>query len=119
YAWRTKVSVMKKIIVLYLANGMTWEPEFETFADWAFDYLMWCKLNLFKEKADALFKDEKISRFVRHNSPFKMVGDNFTYEQFATACARLGCRKKPNELLNDWMYRGKIERTAETTYRKT
>ncbi|MCF0198881.1 MAG: hypothetical protein HUK02_06100, partial [Bacteroidaceae bacterium] len=118
YAWRTKVSVMKKIIVLYLANGMTWEREFETFADWAFRYLMWCKLNLFKERADELFRDERLKLYVKHNSPLKLMSEQFTYEQFCAACTRLGCRRKPGDLLDVYLSRNKIVRSGDNAYKR-
>ncbi|MCF0199531.1 MAG: hypothetical protein HUK02_09445, partial [Bacteroidaceae bacterium] len=118
YAWRTKVSVIKKVIVLYLANGLTWEREFESFADWAFRYLMWCKLNLFKEQADQLFKEERIKKFVAHNSPLHQMPVRFTIEQFTEAVLRMGCMREPHRLLSVYMSRGKIEKVSETTYQK-
>ncbi|MCF0199671.1 MAG: hypothetical protein HUK02_10180, partial [Bacteroidaceae bacterium] len=111
-------SVMKKIIVLYLANGLTWEQEFEPFAHWAFRYLMWCKLNLFKERADELFREERMSRYVRHNSPLRLMPAQFTYDQFAAACLRLGCKKTPLGLLDVYLNRGKIARVSQMEFKK-
>ncbi|MCF0199364.1 MAG: hypothetical protein HUK02_08590, partial [Bacteroidaceae bacterium] len=118
YAWRTKVSVMKKVIILYLANGLTWEHEFDQFADWAFRYLMWCKLNLFKEQADQLFRDERLKLYVKHNSPLRLMPTKFTYDQFCAACLRLGCRKNPDRLIDVYRSRHKIVMTDGQTYEK-
>ncbi|MCF0199422.1 MAG: hypothetical protein HUK02_08885, partial [Bacteroidaceae bacterium] len=116
YAWRTKVSVIKKVIVLYLANGLTWEPEFEPFADWAFRYLMWCKLNLFKEQADALFRDERMKLYVKNNSPLRLMPAKFTYEQFCAACTRLGCRRPPYKLIDVYVSRNRVRKIDAQTF---
>ncbi|MCF0199688.1 MAG: hypothetical protein HUK02_10265, partial [Bacteroidaceae bacterium] len=84
----------------------------------AFRYLMWCKLNLFKDKADALFKDERLSQYIRQNSPLRLMPDSFTYEQFCTMCVKLCCRKKPNLILNNYVMRGKVERVDDNNFRK-
>ncbi|MCF0197985.1 MAG: hypothetical protein HUK02_01500 [Bacteroidaceae bacterium] len=79
---------------------------------------MCCKLNLFKERADEFLCDEKLSRYVKHNSLLKLMTDNFTFGQFVKACVQLGCRKQPNGIRSCYLLCGKIVKIDDYTFKK-
>ncbi len=85
YAWRTKFVAMKKIMILFLANGGKWEEEFEDFFFWCFDYGMWVKMNIFYKQAREAFGDESVICDVSIDSPLDLVGEVFTRDELNKA----------------------------------
>lgn len=111
FAWRTKMNALKKIIVLYIANGGKWEEEFEPFCWWCFHYSMWVKMNLFYEKASEAFADESIVANVSIASPLDLVGEEFTRQELYDAIKQSGRKSPGHSLLKYYENSGSIIRT--------
>lgn len=119
YAWRTKFVAMKKIMILYLANGGKWEEEFEDFFFWCFNYGMWVKMNLFYKQASEAFGDESVISSVSIDSPLELVGDEFTREELNKAVQDGGFKTEPRKFLYKLRKTGCIvELEPGTKYRK-
>lgn len=119
FAWRTKMNALKKIIVLYIANGGKWEEEFESFCWWSFHYAMWCKMNLFMEKATEAFGDESIVSSVSINSPLDFLPNEFTKEEFDKVCKKMRYKSKPSDILNKLCKRAKkVIKLSDVKYAK-
>ncbi|MCF0232332.1 MAG: hypothetical protein HUJ63_08735 [Enterococcus sp.] len=116
FAWRTKVSVIKKAIVLQICNGMVFDEKIASFCRWAFKYLMWCKMNLFGENADSKFVTEEIVGKRGNQSPLKYMEQIFEASEFASRVAIMGLKTDSNQLLRNDICRGVIEKTESNKY---
>ncbi len=112
FAWRTKLNCLKKIIVLFIANGGRWEESFEEFCWWSFYYSMWVKMNLFYEKASEAFGEESIVANVWTSSPLELVGDKFTRKEIYDAFRKCGKKSPGHNLLTSYLKHGSIIRTG-------
>ena len=118
YAWRTKFIAMKKILLLYIANGGQWEDCFEDFFFWSLDYSLWVKMNLYYEKARDGFKQEEVFANVSVNSPLELVGINFTKEEMEKAIKEHGFKSNTANYLSKLAKRGRIVKIADGKYQK-
>lgn len=109
---------MKKIMILYLANGGKWEEEFEDFFFWCFDYGMWVKMNLFYKQAREAFGDESVISEVSIDSPLNLVGDEFTRQEFYDAVKAGGFTTAPRIFIHKMKNNGCIEEVETNKYRK-
>lgn len=109
---------MKKILVLYIANGGQWEESFEDFFFWSFDYSMWCKMNLFYAKARDAFGEESIFSEVSTTSPLEMVGDLFTREDIKNAIIKGGFKSNAANYISTLKRRGNIVQLEKDIFRK-
>lgn len=119
YAWRTKLNALKKILVLYIANGCKWEEEFEPFFWWTFHYGMWVKMNLFYEKAREAFGEESLLASVSIKSPLELVGDTFTRAEFYKACKEGGFPREPRKYLHEYKKYGRITEDSKDVFTKS
>ena len=51
FTYRANVIAYKKAMILYLANGCVWDESFADFVRWSEQYDLWCKMQLFSERA--------------------------------------------------------------------
>ncbi len=118
YAWRTKLNCLKKILVLYIANGGKWEETFEPFCWWSFHYAMWVKMNLFYQQASEAFGEEEIFSEVSIKSPLEILGDKFTRKEFYAALKQLGHKTDPANALSRYKTRKKIKALSSDCFEK-
>ena len=104
----SKTLLMKKILILYIANGGRWEDCFEDFFFWSFDYSMWVKMNLFYERARDGFRNDDIFSAVSVRSPLDLVEDHFTRAQIETVIRENGFKTNPANYLSKLRNRSKI-----------
>lgn len=119
FAWRTKLNAIKKIIVLYIANGGKWEEEFEPFCWWCFYYSMWVKMSLFYEKASVEFLEEGVISDFEISSPLEILDDKFTREEFYNALKKVGHKSNPANALSRFKSRGQIRKVSKNVFEKT
>lgn len=117
YAWRTKLNCLKKILILYIANGGQWEDSFEPFCWWSFHYAMWVKMNLFYQQAAEAFGQEEFFSEVCIKSPLEMVNETFTRQEFYKAMERCGYKKDPADTLSQYKRRGKIIKLSKDVFK--
>ena len=116
FAWRTKMTTVKKILTLYIANGCEWEDAFEEFFWYSFNYSMWCKMNLFYEQATEGFARENIVSKTQVKSIFDVLPPTFTRQQFYDVHRRLGYNTIPCNFLAQLKYRGRIQQIEDDLY---
>ena len=104
----SKTLLLKKIMVLYIANGGEWEDSFEPFCWWSFHYNMWVKMNLFYEKAAESFGDESIVASVSIKSPLQVLPQQFTLKDLEEAFKKYGFKSNVRNYLSKLRERGKI-----------
>ena len=111
---------MKKILLLYIANGGQWEDCFEDFFFWSLDYSLWVKMNLYYEKARDGFEQEEIFARVSVKSPLDLVGNTFTKEELEKAMKANGFKSNVSSYISTLKgkSRNKIVETATHQYRK-
>lgn len=109
---------MKKILVLYIANGGEWEEEFENFFWWSFHYSMWCKMNLFYAKARDAFGEESIFSEVCTSSPLDMVSETFTREEMKEALKNGGWKMDVSNYISQQKRRGNIDIISKGVFKK-
>lgn len=119
FAWRAKVSAIKKALTLYIANGQKWEAEIADFAWWSFHYSMWCKMNLFYETASEAFKDETIEPVKNVASVLDWLPMMFTRSDFYVAMKRNGFKTRPSTLLNRFVKNGVVNKLDGETFSRT
>ena len=90
----SKTLLLKKILILYIANGGQWEESFEPFCWWSFHYAMWVKMNLFYQQASEAFGQEEFFSEVCIKSPLELVGDKFTRQELYEAFKKCGKKSK-------------------------
>lgn len=116
YAWRTKLNALKKILVLYIANGGEWEDSFEEFCWWSFNYGMWVKMNLFYMQARDAFDGESLLAGISIKSPLELLNSKFSRQEFYNACKQCGYTSKPRMLLHKYKDKGKIKDTDQKDF---
>ena len=118
YAWRTKLNALKKILVLYIANGGEWEESFESFCWWSFFYGMWVKMNLFYQQASEAFGEEEFFSEVSVGSPLDYVNEIFTKDELEKSMRLNGFKTKTTDYICTTSKRGKIIKLGDKKYKK-
>lgn len=118
YAWRTKLNCLKKILILYIANGGQWEESFEPFCWWSFHYAMWVKMNLFYQQAAEAFGQEEFFSEVSIKSPLELVDEEFTRKEIYEAFKKCGKKSPGHNLLNQYEHNGTIIRLDKNHFKK-
>ena len=117
FAWRTKMVAVKKILTLYIANGCRWEDAFDDFFWYSFNYSMWCKMNLFYEKATEDFTKETIVAPTQVKSVFCYLPEQFTKEDFKRIVKSHDFKTEWSTYFGKILRRGKIVECGNGVYR--
>ena len=112
-SFRANVIAYLKACVLYVANGCKWEPEMDEFIRWSLRYDLYCKMRFF---GDAIAKAEdggvKSSRRGPANL-LQLLPDEFSYQEAMAIRLEYGLAQKgTRSMINNWVYRGYIERKS-------
>ena len=112
-SFRANVIAYLKACVLYVANGCKWEPEMDEFIRWSLRYDLYCKMRFF---GDAIAKAEdggvKSSRRGPANL-LQLLPDEFSYQEAMAIRLEYGLGQKgTRSMINNWVYRGYIERKS-------
>ena len=110
-SFRANVIAYLKACVLYVANGMKWEPEMEDFIRWSEQYDLYCKMRFF---ADAIEKAENEGVKSSKRGPknlLQQLPDEFSMQQAMEARLRDGLGAAgTRHMVNVWVSRGYIKR---------
>ena len=111
FSFRANVIGYLKACVLYVANGMKWEPEMDEFIRWSERYDLYCKMRFF---ADAIKKHDEQGEKSSKRGPsnlLQLLPDEFNYLQATQVRASQGLSQSGTKnMIHQWTFRGYIER---------
>ena len=109
-SFRANVIAYLKACVLYVANGLKWEPEIAEFIRWSERYDLYCKMRFF---GDAIKKAEKEGEQESKRGPASILAllpDEFSFRQVESMRADNGMKAKGTaKMLRNWVSRGYIQ----------
>ena len=109
-SFRANVIAYLKACVLYVANGLEWEPEIAEFIRWSERYDLYCKMRFF---GDAIKKAEKEGEQESKRGPTSILAllpDEFSFRQVESMRADNGMKAKDTaKMLRNWVSRGYIQ----------
>ena len=109
-SFRANVIAYLKACVLYVANGLEWEPEIAEFIRWSERYDLYCKMRFF---GDAIKKAEKEGEQESKRGPASILAllpDEFSFRQVESMRADNGMKTKGTaKMLRNWVSRGYIQ----------
>lgn len=117
-SFRALVIAYIKACVLYVANGMKWEPEIESFAQWSLDYDLWCKMRFFGQ---AIANEEEAAEPKKRGckSLLDFLPDRFTLPQVVELRKARGMKPEgEKKMVSNWVNRKFIHKINESTYEK-
>ena len=115
---RAIMSAFIKACVLYVANGCKWEPEFATFANWALDYDLWCKMHFFGNEMAQAMQNEQTKPHRGKKNLLEQLAETFTSEQLKNVRIENGLSGNPKQMLANWVFRGFIRKDENGSYTK-
>ena len=123
---RATVIAYLKACVLFIAQGCTWTDDIGSFAQWAYEYDMWCKMRFFGEALHNILAqpDTLTAPGDAQHGPqlLKALPDTFTLADVINARQALGMSTSETtarSTLRTWMHRNIITRNDNDTYTKT
>ena len=118
-SFRANVIAYLKACVLYVANGMKWEPEMEAFIRWSEQYDLWCKMKFFGEDiAQAEFDGVKSKSHGPRNL-LQQLPDQFSLQEAQNVRLKNGLDPDgAANMLRQWVYRGYVLRYSRYSYKK-
>ena len=109
-SFRANVIAYLKACVLYVANGLKWEPEIAEFIRWSERYDLYCKMRFF---GDAIKKAEKEGAQESKKGPASILAllpDEFSFRQVESLRAEYEMSAKGTaKMLRNWVSRGYIQ----------
>jgi len=119
FAYRTNEMSYRKCILLYIANGMKWDPSFDEYYRWSFHYSMYSKMKVMGEEALSQLKSTELAVRGNRKSPLASLPTTFTREQAQEVCRELGTIKTVAATLAQWKNRELITTDDGETFTKT
>ena len=111
FSFRANVIAYLKACVLYVANGMKWEPEIEDFIRWSEQYDLYCKMRYF---GDSILRKSETGEKSSKRGPsnlLQLLPNVFSYQQIEDLRAQYGKSKKgTRQMLSNWLFRKYIKR---------
>ena len=117
-SFRSVLMGFLRAMVLYVMNGMNWNPEISDFASWSVRYDMWCKMRFF---GDLMHRDLEAENEALQKDPHSLLAllpNEFTRQMAQEMRMTQGRKANPDAMLRQWVCRGYVERTAKEQYRK-
>ena len=112
-SFRANVIAYLKACVLFVANGMKWEPEMEEFICWSEKYDLWCKMRFF---GDSIKNVENAGDKSSRRGPgnlLQLLPDVFNYQQLIAIREEHGLDEKGAvNTLKQWVYRKYIVKVS-------
>ena len=117
FTYRANVIAYKKAMILYLANGCVWDESFADFVRWSEQYDLWCKMQLFSERAKDVMGGESFEG--KGKGPENLLVElppTFTRSNLIELLRRKGMNSNVRYQLHNWIRRGFIKRNADNTF---
>lgn len=117
-SFRATVIAFLKAMVLYVAQGETWDKTCEDFIRWSLRYDMWCKMRFFGDDI-ASEEGEPISAKKTPRSLLDMLPTVFTYEEAVAVRRKAGLKSEGTKnMLRVWRSRGFVDSADNQQFTK-
>ncbi len=117
-SFRATVIAFLKAMVLYVAQGGTWDKTCEDFIRWSLRYDMWCKMRFFGDDM-AAETGGQVTSPKTPRSLLSLLPEKFTYEEAVAVRRKAGLKSDgAKNMLRTWRNRGFIDTADNETYRK-
>ena len=111
FTFRGNVIGYLKACVLYVANGLRWEPEIEEFIRWSEQYDLYCKMRFFEDGIKTASTSAEKSTSHGPSNLLQQLPDEFMYQQAVEVRQKNGLSADGTKnMLYAWAHRGYIER---------
>ena len=111
FTFRGNVIGYLKACVLYVANGLRWEPEIEEFIRWSEQYDLYCKMRFFEDGIKTASTSAEKSTSHGPSNLLQQLPDEFMYQQAVEVRQKNGLSADGTKnMLYAWVHRGYIER---------
>ena len=111
FTFRGNVIGYLKACVLYVANGLKWEPEIEEFIRWSEQYDLYCKMRFFEDSIKTASTSAEKSTSHGPSNLLQQLPDEFMYQQAVEVRQKNGLSADGTKnMLYAWAHRGYIER---------
>ena len=111
FTFRGNVIGYLKACVLYVANGLRWEPEIEEFIRWSEQYDLYCKMRFFEDSIKTASTSAEKSTSHGPSNLLQQLPDEFMYQQAVEVRQKNGLSADGTKnMLYAWAHRGYIER---------
>ena len=111
FTFRGNVIGYLKVCVLYVANGLRWEPEIEEFIRWSEQYDLYCKMRFFEDGIKTASTSAEKSTSHGPSNLLQQLPDEFMYQQAVEVRQKNGLSADGTKnMLYAWAHRGYIER---------
>ena len=110
-SFRANVIAYLKACVLYVANGMEWEPEMEDFIRWSERYDLYCKMRFFGDAIEHAETEGVKSSKRGPRNLLQLLPDEFSIQQALEIRLKNGLNAEGTRVMvNAWTHRGYIKR---------
>ncbi len=117
-SFRATVIAFLKAMVLYVAQGETWDKTCEDFIRWSLRYDMWCKMRFFGDDI-ASEEGEQSSSKKTPRSLLDLLPEKFTFEEAVAVRRKAGLKSEGTKnMLRVWRSRGFIDTADNQTFAK-
>lgn len=117
-SFRATVIAFLKAMVLYVAQGETWDKTCEDFIRWSLRYDMWCKMRFFGDDI-ASEEGEPIPAKKTPRSLLDMLPTVFTYEEAVAVRRKAGLKSEGTKnMLRVWRSRGFVDSADNQQFTK-
>lgn len=121
---RALVAAFRKACLIYVANGMVWEPEIEYYCRWSMQVDLYLKYKLFADDIRSATEGVKTSKRGPQCLLDKVNLNEqgiFTLDEMMRVYTQEGNapdEKKVKNLLNQWKSRGYVLQMTDDSYKK-
>lgn len=117
-SFRATVIAFLKAMVLYVAQGETWDKTCEDFIRWSLRYDMWCKMRFFGDDI-ASEEGESTKNKKTPRSLLDLLPSVFTYEEAVAVRRKAGLKSEGTKnMLRVWRSRGFVDSADNQQYTK-
>lgn len=115
---RALVHVFRKACCIFVANGLKWEKNIETWCRWSLHYDLWLKMHFFGDLIRQADQDIPISKRGPRNM-LELLKDEFTVGELADVRYLQGKdREGTVNQIYQWVHRGLILHLTDDRYKK-
>lgn len=107
-SYRAVTIAYMKAMVLYIANGMSWEKSIADFMEWSLMYDLWCKSRFFGQEVTAENEKESQLGCRGRKNMLDLLPKRFTLREAEAVRREQGMEGSGRPMLSTWVYRGYV-----------
>lgn len=107
-SYRAVTIAYMKAMVLYIANGMSWDKSLADFMEWSLMYDLWCKSHYFGQQVIAENEKESQMGHRGRQNMLDLLPRQFTRNEAVEVRRGQGMEGNAKAMLATWVYRGYV-----------